>query len=204
MIMPRPRSFDADAVTEKLCEYFWEHEYSAVSLDELAQYLGIKRGSLFNAFGSKEVLLNTAFERYEQKFRANYETSHQGMNAIVDYFNKAMAHATTQGMGRGCFLMNLLMSAEIPTSELQQTLDQEVTLIKDFFTQHLNHAQREEDLPRAASVAAATDALFGTTVGLFALARMRATPYTIQEFVHNSLRGLFAGQLLPGREGTTL
>jgi TetR/AcrR family transcriptional repressor of nem operon len=143
-----------------------EHGYSAASLDDLARQLGIKRGSLFNAFGSKEVLLNAAFERYRQKFRVNFETSHQGVKAITHFFNNAIRFATNQGMGRGCFLVNLLMSAEVPTSELQQALDQDVAFLKDFFNHHLNQAQQQEHLPPTISISAGVDTLFGTTIGL--------------------------------------
>jgi TetR/AcrR family transcriptional regulator, transcriptional repressor for nem operon len=194
--MPRPRSFNSDAVIEKLCDYFWEHGYSNASLDDLARQSGVKRGSLFNAFGSKEVLLNAAFKRYEQKFRVNFETSHQGVKAIAHFFNNAIKLATNKGMGRGCFMVNLLMSAEIPTPELQQALDQNVAFIKDFFINHLNQARLEEHLPPTMSISDGVDALFGTMVGLFALARMRATPCMIREFVNNNFRGLFGSQML--------
>lgn len=190
--MPRPRSFDSDAVIDKLCDYFWKHGYSAASLDDLARQLGIKRGSLFNAFGSKEALLYAAFKRYGQTFQKNYKTTHHGRDAIVEYFNNAIALATTQGMGRGCFLVNLLMSQDIPTLELQQALDQDVAYIRDFFTNHLRQAQQEQDLIPTVSVVAGVNALFGAMVGLFALARMKATPSMMEEFVHNNLRGLFA------------
>jgi TetR/AcrR family transcriptional regulator, transcriptional repressor for nem operon len=146
--MPRPRSFDTDAVIEQLCDYFWEHGYSATSLDELAQQLGIKRGSLFNAFGSKEVLFNAAFERYDRNIQAAFETTDRGMPAIAHYFHNAVEIATTKGMGRGCFLVNLLMSAEIPTPELQQAVDLDVVFIKNFFHKHLGYAQTEGQLLR--------------------------------------------------------
>ena len=194
--MPRPRSFDTDTVIEQLCDYFWEHGYSAASLDDLAQQLGIKRGSLFSAFGSKEVLFQAAFERYEQKFRVAFETPEQGVKAILDYFNNAVEIATTKGMGRGCFLVNLLMSAEIPTPELQKAVALDVTFIKNFFYQHVEHAQTESQLPQTISVEEGVDALFGSMIGVFALARMRATPLMIQEFVNNNLRGLFTTKAL--------
>jgi TetR/AcrR family transcriptional regulator, transcriptional repressor for nem operon len=190
--MPRPRSFDSDVVIDKLCDYFWQHGYGVASLDELARQLGLKRGSLFNAFGSKDVLLQIAYERYGQRFRANFETPHQGKDAIADYFNHAINLATTQGMGRGCFLVNLLMSPEIPTPELEKKLNQDVAFIKIFFTRHLTQAQHDESLLPWRSISTGVDALFGTMVGLFALARMRATPLMMQEFVHNNLRGLFS------------
>jgi TetR/AcrR family transcriptional regulator, transcriptional repressor for nem operon len=189
--MPRPRSFDTDAVIEQLCDYFWEHGYSATSLDDLAKELGIKRGSLFNAFGSKEVLFNAAFERYDRKIRAAFETTDRGMPAIAHYFYNAIEIATTKGMGRGCFLVNLLMSAEIPTPELQQAIDLDVIFIKNFFHKHLEYAQTEGQLPPTISIFAGVDALFGAMIGVFALARLRATPVMIQASVNNNFRGLF-------------
>jgi TetR/AcrR family transcriptional regulator, transcriptional repressor for nem operon len=189
--MPRPRSFDTDVVIEQLCDYFWEHGYSATSLDELAQLLGVKRGSLFNAFGSKEVLFYAAFERYEQKFKLAFETEKSGVNAIANYFHNAIEIASTKGMGRGCFLVNLLMSAEIPTPELQQAIDLNIIFIRDFFHKHLELARLEGQLPQTISIVAGVDVLFATTIGVFALARMRAIPVMIQEFVDNNLRGLF-------------
>jgi TetR/AcrR family transcriptional regulator, transcriptional repressor for nem operon len=189
--MPRPRSFDTDAVIEQLCDYFWEHGYSATSLDDLAKELGIKRGSLFNAFGSKEVLFNAAFERYDRKIRAAFETTDRGMPAIAHYFHNAIEIATTKGMGRGCFLVNLLMSAEIPTPELQQAIDLDVIFIKNFFQEHLEYAQTEGKLSPTISILAGVDALFGAMIGVFALARLRATPVMIQASVNNNFRGLF-------------
>jgi TetR/AcrR family transcriptional regulator, transcriptional repressor for nem operon len=202
--MSRPRSFDTDEVIEQLCDYFWEHGYSAASLDDLAEQLGVKRGSLFNAFGSKEVLFNAAFERYDQKIRVAFDTPHQGMKAIAHYFHNAVEIATTKGMGRGCFLVNLLMSGDIPTPELQQAVDLDVTFIKNFFQEHLDRARQDGQLLQTISILEGVDALFGATIGVFALARMKATPLMIQEFVNNNFRGLFSTLALVTEERALL
>lgn len=194
--MPRPRSFDSDAVIEQLCEYFWTHGYGATSLDELAQQLGIKRGSLYNAFGSKEVLFNMAFARYEEKLRAAFDTSHQGLKAIAHYFDNIVEAATTQGVGRGCFFVNLLMSTEIPTPELQQAVERDTAFMKQFLDVHLTQAFLEGDLQPTISVQAGVDVLFASAIGVFALARTRATPSIVQEFVNNNFRGLFSDKAL--------
>lgn len=194
--MPRPRSFDTDAIIDQLCDYFWEHGYSAASLDDLAQRLGVKRGSLFNAFGSKEVLFTAAFDRYSQRCRVVFDTPHQGRKAIEDYFHQATEIATDRGIGRGCFFINLLMAAEIPTPELQQAIDRDVIFLKNFLTEHLNHARLNRELLPTVSIDHGVDALFGTVVGLFALARTSATPNEIEVFVNNNLRGLFGLELL--------
>jgi TetR/AcrR family transcriptional regulator, transcriptional repressor for nem operon len=137
------------------------------------------------------VLFNEAFERYSQNCRSVFDTPNQGMKAIEDYFHNAIEIATHQGMGRGCFFINLLMAAEIPTPELQQAIDRDLIVAKTFFTNHLNYARLDDKLLPTVSISAGVDALFGTVVGLFALARTSAAPSQIEAFVNNNLRGLF-------------
>ena len=194
--MARPRSFDTDVVIEQLCDYFWEHGYGETSLDELANHLGVKRGSLYNAFGSKEVLFNAAFERYEKKLYAAFDTPHQGLKAIADYFDNVVRAATTQGVGRGCFFVNLLMSAEIPTVELQHAVERDKDFLRQFLNNHLTQALSDDYLQPTVSVQVGTDILFAAAIGIFALARTRATSTAIQEFVNNTFRGLFNDKAL--------
>jgi TetR/AcrR family transcriptional regulator, transcriptional repressor for nem operon len=89
------------------------------------------------------------------------------------------------------------MSAEIPTPELQQAVDLDVTFIKNFFYRHIEQARLESQLPQTILVEEGVDALFGAMIGVFALAQMSATPLMIQEFVNNNLRGLFGTMALP-------
>ncbi|MEM8807469.1 MAG: TetR/AcrR family transcriptional regulator [Cyanobacteria bacterium P01_G01_bin.38] len=181
---------------EQLCNYFWEHGYGATSLDKLAQQLGIKRGSLYNAFGSKEALFNAAFERYEENLYAAFDIPDYGIHAIAHYFDNLFKAATTQGIGRGCFFVNLLMSAEIPTSDLQQAVERDTAFIKRFLSDHLTRAFSKGYLQPTVSVQSGIDVLFGAVIGIFALARTRATPSMIQAFINNTFRGLFSNQAL--------
>jgi TetR/AcrR family transcriptional regulator, transcriptional repressor for nem operon len=189
--MSRPRAFDTDTTIERLCDYFWEHGYSAGALDDLAKQLGVKRGSLFNAFGSKEVLFNLAFDRYRLIYQQAFNVPEVGKSAIEHYFRNALELVTAKGIGRGCFFVNLLMAAEVPTPELQQTIDRDVISVRAFFTEHLDRARLDGELGNNISTSAGVDALFGTVVGLSALARIRATPLAISEFINNNLRGVF-------------
>jgi TetR/AcrR family transcriptional regulator, transcriptional repressor for nem operon len=189
--MSRPRAFDTDIAIERLCDYFWEHGYNAGALDDLAKQLGVKRGSLFNAFGSKEVLFNLAFDRYRLVYQQAFNVPEVGKSAIEHYFHNALELITAKGIGRGCFFINLLMAAEVPTPELQQIIDRDLISVRSFFTEHLNRARLDGELGQNVSISAGVDALFGTVVGLSALARIRATPVAIAEFINNNLRGVF-------------
>ncbi len=68
--------------------------------------------------------------------------------------------------------------------------------LKTFFDSHLCHAQMAKQLPQTIAIPEGVDALFDATIDVFALARMRATPLIIQEFVNNNLRGLLEARVL--------
>ncbi|MCO6557996.1 MAG: helix-turn-helix transcriptional regulator [Bifidobacterium sp.] len=51
--MARPRSFDEQLVLEQCREVFCTHGYDATSIDDLVAATELKRGSLYQAFGSK-------------------------------------------------------------------------------------------------------------------------------------------------------
>lgn len=60
----RPREFDHDDVLRIAFEHFWRKGVRGTSLVDIAREAGVQRGSLYNAFGSKEALFLCAYERY--------------------------------------------------------------------------------------------------------------------------------------------
>jgi AcrR family transcriptional regulator len=60
----RPREFDHDDVLRIAFEQFWRKGVRGTSLSDIARDAGVQRGSLYNAFGSKEALFLCAYERY--------------------------------------------------------------------------------------------------------------------------------------------
>jgi AcrR family transcriptional regulator len=60
----RPREFDNDDLLRVAFEQFWKNGVRGTSLSDIARDAGVERGSLYNAFGSKEALFLRAYERY--------------------------------------------------------------------------------------------------------------------------------------------
>jgi TetR/AcrR family transcriptional repressor of nem operon len=60
----RPREFDHDDVLRIAFDQFWRKGVRGTSLADIARDAGVQRGSLYNAFGSKEALFLVAYERY--------------------------------------------------------------------------------------------------------------------------------------------
>ena len=64
--MARPRAFDEKHVLEAAAAVFAAHGYAAASVDELVLATGLKRGSLYGAYGSKAGLFRAIFEHSMQ------------------------------------------------------------------------------------------------------------------------------------------
>ncbi|KAA8998056.1 TetR/AcrR family transcriptional regulator [Affinibrenneria salicis] len=61
----RPREFDETAVLDAAMNVFWSNGYAGSSAQALVDETGLGRGSLYNAFGSKENLYHQALQRYQ-------------------------------------------------------------------------------------------------------------------------------------------
>lgn len=64
----RPREFDHDDVLRIAFDQFWRKGVRGTSLSDIARDAGVQRGSLYNAFGSKEALFLAAYERYAGEY----------------------------------------------------------------------------------------------------------------------------------------
>ena len=64
----RPREFDHDDVLRIAFDQFWRKGVRGTSLADIARDAGVQRGSLYNAFGSKQALFLCAYERYASEY----------------------------------------------------------------------------------------------------------------------------------------
>src|SRR6202167_5219513 len=62
--MGRPRSFDIDGALDRALQLFWRKGYEGTSLSDLTRAVGVKRPSLYAAFGDKEALFRKVLDRY--------------------------------------------------------------------------------------------------------------------------------------------
>ena len=68
--MPRTKQFNREEILEKALEIFWRKGFHATSMQDLVNFLGINRASLYDTFGGKKKL----FLECIAKYRANNQT----------------------------------------------------------------------------------------------------------------------------------
>lgn len=111
--MGRTQAFDTADVVRAARALFWERGYDGSSVPELERVTGLRRSSLYHAFGSKRGLFDTAADSYlDEVVRPRLSILTDGeitASAIVDYLaglRAALAVGASPASAHGCLLVN--------------------------------------------------------------------------------------------------
>lgn len=100
----RPRSFDEDAVLDAVMRAFWEHGYEGTSVATLEAATGLKAPSLYGAFGSKELLYQTALERYACEHGTVLRPDGPAREAVSEFLYEAADRFSDSELPPGCMV----------------------------------------------------------------------------------------------------
>ena len=101
----RPREFDQDDVLRVAFDQFWRNGVRGTSLADIAREAGVQRGSLYNAFGSKEALFLSAYERYAGKYLGSLQKalgSGSLRERLTAFFDLTIRNFRSGSPPRGC------------------------------------------------------------------------------------------------------
>lgn len=107
--MGRPRAFDADDAMQAILDVFWMRGYAATSIQDLVNATGLKKGSLYAAFGDKRAMYQAALALHGRKMVTAAVATLGGPGAAkgrLEEFLRLPAKEARGGDGRGCFLCN--------------------------------------------------------------------------------------------------
>ena len=101
----RPREFDHDDVLRVAFDQFWRKGVRGTSLSDIARDAGVQRGSLYNAFGSKEALFLCAYERYAGDYLSSLQkvlSSGTLRKRLTAFFEATIKNFRSGSPPRGC------------------------------------------------------------------------------------------------------
>jgi len=122
----RPRAYDPDKALTDAMALFWEHGYSATSLDALSAVTGMNRPSLYAAFGDKKALYPKALATYHERALAgmDWAFSAPGLRESLERcFALALKlHLSGDGAQRGCLLVGTAAVESVHDPEIRAAL----------------------------------------------------------------------------------
>lgn len=101
----RPREFDHDDVLRVAFDQFWRKGVRGTSLSDIARDAGVQRGSLYNAFGSKEALFLCAYQRYASEYLSSLQkvlSSGTLRKRLTAFFEATIKNFRSGSPPRGC------------------------------------------------------------------------------------------------------
>ena len=105
-VIGRPRAFDREAALDAAMRVFWRKGFSAASMNDLCDAMGIRSPSLYAAFGSKEELFFEAIDHYVLTIGppvwgklANGSSAREGVEALLAASVETLPNSTSTPAG---------------------------------------------------------------------------------------------------------
>ncbi|MFI9561546.1 TetR/AcrR family transcriptional regulator [Nonomuraea endophytica] len=188
----RPRSFDDDHVVSGAKDVFWRHGYTATSLRELKDELGVLPGSLYGAFGDKHALFLRALERYADDARGG-ASSLQADGPVLPRIGELLGNvlaAAHEAPGRGCMLGNTATELLPGDEAAGRVVRGAFGTLENAIEQALSAAKRTGEIREDVDCAAHARLLVVLIQGLHVVARAESDPHRLDDVVQAALASL--------------
>jgi len=171
------RQFDETALLNTALDVFWRKGLRATSMLDLAEATGVQRGSLYNAFGSKEELFLLAFDIYAETFldsaREALDTP-DTKRALQAFFKVAIGNMIAGSPARGCFTTKTATEINQDEPRIQDKVRQLLTDLEKIIQTALSTSAASRNLTLSPTQTAAVIVTF--TRGLAVLERVHQDP----------------------------
>lgn len=171
--MARNKEFDQTAVLDKAVTIFWQQGYEHTSIQDLVDYMGIHRRSIYDTFGDKHALFLQVLGRYEQYATRLFTAAIDDRMTIKKKFERIFQVAAFQpaSVPRGCLLVNTAAELSLLDEEVAKKIASFFARTKNYFQQLLIQAQKQGELSEAEDVAQLADYLHNALTGVRVLVK---------------------------------
>jgi len=194
--MPWEKTFDVEDAVSRAIAVFWDKGYVATSMADLTRAMGINKGSLYNAFGSKKKLFIRALQQYDrdrsQRTLDDMFAKQTPLDAINGLFDHVITHNCSNPANKGCLLVNTALELPHHDADIREMVTRSLDNLKDFFEHSIMRGQANGSIPAHINPQTTAHVLRALIVGLQVLSREASSPEAfnaVKVQVINTLRG---------------
>lgn len=192
----RPPEFDRTEALDAAIGVFWRHGYTAASVEMLVDAMGLQRGSLYAAFGSKERLFLEALDVYatgmEQAQADLFRASPSPRRAIERFFRGAVRHLASGEGSLGCLLALTGVERALGDAAAHRRVERHRAWLERSFAAAIREGQERGEISRAHASRRLARHFAHGRLALGALARMRPGRSVLSDVVEVMLAALDA------------
>ena len=188
--MPWQKNFDVDEALERAGLTFWEKGYTATSMRDLLEAMGIQKGSFYDTYGSKHEAYLDALRSYvDTRFDA-FEAEIEGLPplpALRRLFDVILTEALGPDGHRGCMVINGALEMA-PHDEATRDVIREATSRHErLHVRLIREGQAAGDIDADLDALATGKAMLGLVMGLRVYGRSGAPKATLRSLAESAL-----------------
>jgi len=190
--MARPRSFDSDVVLDKAAAAFRAKGFDGTSVEDLEKATGLRRASLYGAYGDKRALYLAALRRYQGKSGVSLletlNAAKTGRAAIERLFTIVIDEAA--GDPCGCLLANAASERSAHDVRVARCVEDNRRRVEGALLAAVLRGRADGSVKDRGEARSSARFLFAATLGLRALGRTGCSRAELKAAAGEALRTL--------------
>jgi len=174
--MARPKQFDPDQAVETAMDLFWTRGYHGATPAGIVAALGLGKGSVYNAFGSKGGLFEAALRRYGEmriaSLRRALDAPGSARQRLAATLHLLSAPERAHLRQRGCLAVNSVSDVEDRRDLVHEIVRNIFRRMQDALSAVVAEGQRSGELKDEKAPDEIAGALLAALLGMSVLGRL--------------------------------
>ncbi|WP_438495265.1 TetR/AcrR family transcriptional regulator [Paenibacillus sp. IHBB 3054] len=189
--MARTKEFEINEVLDKAIQLFWMQGYEKTSMQDLVDFMGIHRRSIYDTFGDKHALYMKALQRYEstqnKKMRFLVEKQEPVKELIRRFLESSMRK---EGEPQGCFIVNSGVELGVLDHEVASFVEESYSKMEKLLYQLVQTGQQRGELRASLKPEACSHYLLNAWLGLRTMVKTATDQGKLTSIIHTILNTL--------------
>ena len=191
--MPRAKEFDEAEVLDQALELFRTRGFKHTSFADLTEELGVSRQSLYDTYGDKQTLYQTALKRYLDRaldgMRRKLDESAPVREQLAGFFDAMIAGSCSKG-SPGCLMVNSMVELAPHDADTRALAQLHAREVEGLIASRLSIAQRQGEITRDKDPVALARFFYHTLLGLSVASRALGERETLRTSARLALQTL--------------
>jgi TetR/AcrR family transcriptional repressor of nem operon len=191
--MARNRQFDERQALAAAMRVFWEKGYEGTSIQDLEDAMGLRRTSIYNAFGNKRAVFERVVGYYKESVMGGLFAAMDGAPDIREgvrrLLNSALDIHFDEANPGGCLVVLSVLESGQHDVQSQASMQQTIHDLKDALQLRLSSARKAGELAAELDVAATATTIATTLTGMMVMGKANFTRAALKKTI-NQVVGL--------------
>ncbi|MBE2977208.1 TetR/AcrR family transcriptional regulator [Priestia megaterium] len=190
--MARNKEFDEKEALKRAMELFWRQGYEKTSMQDLVNYMGVHRRSIYDTFGDKHTLFIRALSHYVEvmdvRFKSNITPELTVKQAIRKVFE--MVIYPTDKQPKGCLTVNTAVELSLLDQEVAEKITETFIKTETLLFDLLKHGQEQGEIPEHYDIKGLSKFIHNSLVGIRVLAKTTNDKKELETIIDMNLSAL--------------